>query len=95
MNPNYHYFNGVDKRDHIVVQVRTSYPMPLVEIRRRGKTNKWNVFLFLDMGWKKTTGNLLYDESVINEDPTAALDEAVTIASKYLFEKAAALDTLV
>lgn len=94
MNPSFNYINGFDKREHLVVQVYTRYPYPGVEIRRRGQTNNWNVFLSLDMGLAKLSGNLLYGKTVTNEDPTAAMNEAVTIASKYLFEKAVALDLL-
>lgn len=94
MNPNYHYTNGFDKRENMIVQVWTVRPYPHVEIRRRGKTNNWNVFLRADVGWQRISGNLLYGEVVTNEDPTAAMNEAVTIASKYLSEKVEALSSL-
>lgn len=94
MNPNFNYINGFDKRERMVVQVWTTGSYPHVEIRRRGKTDKWNVFLHADVGCRRVSGNLLYGKTVTNEDPTAAMNEAVTIASKYFFEKAVALDLL-
>ncbi len=93
MNPNFNYINGFDKREHMVVRVWTTGSYPHVEIRRRGKTNNWNVFMVLEQS-KQYSGNLLYGKTVTNEDPTAAMNEAVTIASKYFFEKAVALDLL-
>lgn len=94
MNPNFHYSNGFSPDvEHLVMQVSTKYPYPAVEIRRRGRTNNWNIFMILEQS-KSYTGNLLHGKAVTNADPTAAMLEAVTIASKYISEKAAALDSL-
>ncbi len=90
INFEYHW-----EQKHLVVRAYMPYLCSSrVEIRRRGLTNKWNVFLRVNEGREKRTGNLFDRLVIVDNDPEAAMLKAIEHAKDYYRSKLTELESL-
>lgn len=90
----YHYSG--ENQTGIITTAFISYSSSsaCLEIRRRGKTNNWNVHLFVDQGYRRMTGNLMYGVEVVNDDAHVAMQEAIVLAKQYFANKLSWLESV-